>query len=72
MRLTLVSGGCSGGSCPTVYATDRATYVVQGYTVASGEETGLDVPGGEALVEVPADLLDELRTRTDAPGGGGT
>ncbi|MDQ3708059.1 MAG: hypothetical protein M3387_01915 [Actinomycetota bacterium] len=72
MRLTLVSGGCSGGSCPTVYATDRGTYVVQGYTVGSGEDAGLDVPSGEALVEVPAGLLDELRTRTQASDGGGT
>ncbi|CAN5233181.1 hypothetical protein BH20ACT9_BH20ACT9_12020 [soil metagenome] len=72
MRLTFVSGGCSGGSCPTVYATDRGTYVVQGYTVGSGEDAGLEVPSGEALVEVPAGLLHELRLRAEASDGGGT
>ncbi len=29
MKLTRLSG-CYGGSCPTIYATDRGTVVVQG------------------------------------------
>lgn len=55
-QLTLVTSLCGSGTCPTVYRTDRGTLVVQGYTVAPGN-LGLDVPAGEQLVEIPADLL---------------
>jgi hypothetical protein len=57
-RLKLVKQLCTGGSCPTVYLTDRDTYVVQGYTVPA-ETAGLEVPAGEQLVEIPAALLAE-------------
>ncbi|MBU2670644.1 hypothetical protein KOI35_44805 [Actinoplanes bogorensis] len=56
--MTFVATLCGSGSCPTVYRTDRNTYVVQGYTV-TGENAGLDLPPGEQLVEIPADLLAE-------------
>jgi hypothetical protein len=48
---------CSGGSCPTLYRTDRGTFVIQGYTVADADVTP---PDGEALVEVPMELLQGL------------
>nr|WP_296071923.1 hypothetical protein [uncultured Actinoplanes sp.] len=48
---------CGGGSCPTVYRTSRDTYVVQGYTI-SAETAGVDVPAGEQLVEIPAELFN--------------
>ena len=49
------------GSCPTLYETDRGTYVVQGYIV--GSDAGVDLPDGESLVEIPAGLLAEaIRT----------
>jgi hypothetical protein len=57
-QLTLVSKVCGGGSCPTVYKTDRDTFVVQGYVVAP-EVAGVDVPSGEQLVEIPMALLAE-------------
>ena len=41
-----------------MYRTDRDTYVVQGYTVTA-ESAGLDLPAGEQLVEIPAELLAE-------------
>ena len=41
-----------------MYRTDRDTYVVQGYTVTA-EAAGLDLPAGEQLVEIPAELLAE-------------
>ncbi|GAA0473490.1 hypothetical protein Aca07nite_56720 [Actinoplanes capillaceus] len=47
---------CGGGSCPTVYRTDRGTLIVQGYTV-SADSVDLDLPDGEQLVEIPAELL---------------
>lgn len=55
-KLTLVTSLCGTGSCPTVYRTDRGTLVVQGYTV-SAEQANLDLPAGEQLVEIPAELL---------------
>jgi hypothetical protein len=48
---------CFDGTCPTIYKTDRGTFVVQGYTVADAAVTP---PEGEALVEIPAELLREL------------
>jgi hypothetical protein len=48
---------CGSGTCPTLYETDRGTYVVQGYVV--GPDVGLDVPEGESLVEIPAELIAE-------------
>ena len=57
-QLTFVTKLCGGGSCPTVYRTDRGTYVVQGYTLTA-ESAGVDLPAGEQLVEIPAELLAE-------------
>ncbi|WP_433831007.1 hypothetical protein ACQP2E_12375 [Actinoplanes sp. CA-015351] len=55
-KLTLLTSLCGSGTCPTVYKTDRGTIVVQGYTVTA-ESAGIDIPAGEQLVEIPADLL---------------
>jgi len=46
---------CSGGTCPTVYESDRGTLLVQGYTVSAAD--GVQLPAGEQLVEIPRDLL---------------
>ncbi|GGN36143.1 hypothetical protein KZ829_19140 [Actinoplanes hulinensis] len=54
--MTLLTTLCGGGSCPTVYRTDRGTLIVQGYTV-SADSVDLDLPDGEQLVEIPAELL---------------
>ena len=58
MKLTRLSG-CYGGSCPTIYATDRGTVVVQGRLLNHTDVTtaGVTPAEGEALVEIPADLL---------------
>jgi hypothetical protein len=55
-KLALVASLCGTGSCPTVYRTDRGTLVVQGYTVPA-DQVDLDLPAGEQLVEIPAELL---------------
>ncbi|MGA4540121.1 hypothetical protein ACPA54_09005 [Uniformispora flossi] len=52
-----VAGNCDVKDCPAVYVTEQGTYLVQGYVSA---DHGLDVPPGEAIVEVPRDLLDKL------------
>jgi hypothetical protein len=49
----IASSDCKSGDCPTVYRTDRGTIAVQGYRVAH------TVPDGEAVVEIPAELLAE-------------
>jgi hypothetical protein len=54
MELTiLASSNCKDGDCPTVYRTDQGTIGVQGYVV------NRVTPNGEALVEIPAELLLE-------------
>jgi hypothetical protein len=59
MQLTKIAGtGCQGTTCPTIYRTDRGSFVVQGIIVATAE--GLTLPAGESAVEVPATLVDEL------------
>jgi hypothetical protein len=63
LRLKLVRTSCApSGTCPTVYQTERDSVVVQGYAVA-GVEAGIDLPDGELLVEIPADLLIEAADR---------
>ena len=54
VELTPIRGACRDGTCPTIYTTDRGTVVVQGYSVTDADVT---VPEGEALVEIPAELL---------------
>jgi hypothetical protein len=50
------------GNSPTLFATDRTdrkTYIVQGWIVNDPEalaELG-DIPAGEAIIEIPADIL---------------
>jgi len=64
MRLTQVSG-CNDGTCPTVYATERGTYVVQGAVVTDREAlASVSLPPHETLVEVPRELLLSLAAQS--------
>jgi hypothetical protein len=57
MRLTKLAG-CSGGTCPAVYVTDRGTVVVQGSIVTDPEALAtMELPAHETAVEVPAELF---------------
>jgi hypothetical protein len=58
LNLEIVTTYCGSNTCPTVYRSDKGTLVVQGYTV-TGERAGVDLPDGEMLVEIPAELLRE-------------
>lgn len=64
MRYTVIanSGGCSGGTCPTIYAdTHREGEVlVQGYVLDADEAAALGVPAGETVVRIPLDLLRQV------------
>jgi len=50
MQLTCLGKQTQGGGSPTLFMTDRGTYVVQGWKV----------PGQPASVEIPAGLLRHL------------
>jgi len=62
LDLQRISLPCAGGSCPTVYRTNRGTLVVQG-TPLSAEAAGLDLPEDEILVEIPEELLNAIVDR---------
>jgi hypothetical protein len=54
--------GSNEGDSPTLYATDRAdrrTYIAQGWVVTDPEALAQigPVPEGEALVEIPEDVM---------------
>ncbi len=58
MRLIRLRGACDPKpTCPTLYLTDRATLIVQGWIVPGSARTGLPSADGETVVEVPVSLL---------------
>ena len=59
MKLSFLGSTSQEGQCPTLYATDRDTFVVQGWAVTDPEALGdlRDVLPGETFVEVPKALL---------------
>jgi hypothetical protein len=54
--MKVIAGGCFDGTCPTIYATDHETVVVQGQLI---HDTDVALGEGEVLVEIPAGLLKE-------------
>jgi hypothetical protein len=54
MRLRFLGKDTQGGGSPTLFATDRDTYVVQGWKV----------PGEDTSVEIPRLLLRHLEPST--------
>jgi hypothetical protein len=61
MRIRFLGKETSGGDSPTLYATDRQTYLVQGYKATDPEILAkLDIPQGETCVEIYARLLAHL------------
>ena len=63
MRLTFLGTNSDNGQCPTLYETDRGTYVVQGWTVTDPEALNdlRDVLSGETFVEIPRELIKFAR-----------
>jgi len=58
MKLTFLGMSSKDGECPTLYATDRDTFVIQGWKVLDSEAlAAMDIPGHETAVEVPRALL---------------
>jgi hypothetical protein len=61
MRLRFLGKETSGGDSPTLYATDRGTYLIQGWVITDPEIlTKLDPPPDEMCVEIYARLLAHL------------
>ncbi|GGO97498.1 hypothetical protein [Wenjunlia tyrosinilytica] len=61
MQLRFLGKNSTPGDSPTLYATDRETYVVQGWIVTAGDVLmKLDVPDSETAVEVPTELFEHL------------
>lgn len=63
MKLTFVRKTAQSqiNNCPSLYRTDRGTFVVQGWRVSDPEALSqLDIPPHETAVEVPADVLAEV------------
>lgn len=56
--LRSIANLCNSGGCPTIYTTGSDRLVVQGYPV-SAEQLGVQLAPGEALVEIPAELVAE-------------
>lgn len=59
LTLRATSPGCEDGTCPNI-KQDGTTgaYRIQGYRVA--DRTGLNLPDGEDVVEIPADVMAHL------------
>lgn len=61
MQLTFLGGESGHDGSPRAYATDRGTFVIQGYRIDDAETLSqLSVPSHETVVEIPADLLKYL------------
>jgi hypothetical protein len=59
MRLRYLGKDSGKTGCPTLYATDRGTYVVQGWRLTDPEAIAdlVDVRENEYYVEIPRALL---------------
>jgi hypothetical protein len=59
MRLRHLGTESNVTGCPALYATDRGTYVVQGWKVTDPEAIAglIDVRENETYVEIPKALL---------------
>ena len=61
MQLRFLGKLSEQGDSPTLYATDRDSYIIQGYAVTDDEILAkLDIPAGETVVEIYAGLLGFL------------
>ncbi|MFC6062831.1 hypothetical protein [Streptomyces ochraceiscleroticus] len=61
MKLRFLGKDSKQGDCPTLYATDRDTYLVQGWRIFANDLLmQLTIPEGETAVEVPTELFEHL------------
>jgi len=61
MKIRFLGKESEHGDSPTLYATDRSTYLVQGWKVEDPEILAKsNLPGDEAVVEIYARLMSHL------------
>ncbi|WP_086820241.1 hypothetical protein [Allokutzneria sp. NRRL B-24872] len=64
MKLTHLGTESGTSGCPTAFATDRGTFVIQGWKVTDGDALAemrrRGLPEHETAVEIPAALLKHL------------
>lgn len=68
MRLTLIAKdpNSNPGGSPTLYRTDRQSWVVQGWVVADPEAlAAMDIPAGETVVEIPDRMVPFFQPGAD-------
>jgi len=71
MKLTFLGKDSTPNDSPTLYATDRDTYLVQGYLVTDPEALSqMRIPDGETVVEVPRRLMKYLPSEEQQHGDG--
>lgn len=66
MRLTFIGKDPNSNptNSPTVYRTDRQTWVIQGWNVTDPEALAqMDIPEGETCVEIPDRIVPFLTGR---------
>jgi len=71
MKLTFLGKDSTPNDSPTLYASDRETYLVQGYVVTDPEALSqMRIPEGETVVEVPVRLMRYLPEEQHGEGDG--
>jgi len=73
MRLTFIGKDPDSNptGSPTVYRTDRKTWVVQGWQLTDPEALAqMDIPDGEGAVEIPDRMIKFFRREDRDPGNG--
>lgn len=73
MRLTFIGKDPDSNptGSPTVYRTDRQTWVVQGWDVTGPDALAqMDIPVGETAVEIPDRMLQFFRQEGRGAGNG--
>jgi hypothetical protein len=71
MKLTFLGKDSTPNDSPTLYETDRETYLVQGYVVTDPEALSqMRLPEGETVVEVPKRLMRYLPEEQHGEGHG--
>jgi len=61
MKLTFLGSESDTGDSPTLFSTDRGTFVVQGWRVTDAEALdAMTLPAHETAVEIPSSLLRYL------------
>lgn len=68
MRITFVAKdpGSNPDGSPTLYRTDRGSWVVQGWAVTDPETLAqMDIPAGEGAVEIPDRLVPFFQGQED-------